>query len=249
MEDIILELYFAEAASYTGNLSEIEEQCERLAKDHGLILLQFEKEKLPAGKTKQIESEIRGLIPQERGTIVTSRGFFLPLSNSKNLNLGNTPVLLVKSERKLVYVFPCLLGERYFGILEGLKLLSSSLPELPPLEGEMEDTLIDHVLQENSRYEKELTFLGSEVETSAGRADLVFIDAQGRHLIVEVEREANDNALGQVLRLCAAYEKKFHMPREKVRAAIACARIHEFIVEAAKRAGVEIWAVPKRNHS
>ncbi len=243
--DIILELYFDKAALYMETKWEIENQCRTLQTRHNLTFLEFEKLELSCGRTKQIENEIRNLLPQERGTIVTTRGFLLPLSNSKNLNLSNTPVLLVKSKGRLAYVFPCLLGERYFSILDGLNRLAFTLPELPKLEGEMEEALIERVLGESSKFEKALLLEGREIETSAGKADLIFLDASGRHVIVEVEREATDSSLGQVLRLCAAYQKKFNLSREKLRAAIACTRVHEFVNDAAKLADVEIWMIPR----
>ena len=63
-------------------------------------------------------------------------------------------------------------------------------------------------------------------------------------MIIEVEREGTDAAVGQILRLCAAYERKNDLEKERVRAVIACTRIHDFVFEAAKRAGIEIWSVP-----
>jgi hypothetical protein len=241
---VFLELYFDKDASYKEDLSEIRRSCKSLEKDHKISsFLQFQKSDLEPKKVKVVEDDIRGLIPQERGSIVTTRGFMLPLSNSKNLNLSNTPVLLAKSKERLVYVFPCLIGETYFGVLRGIEYLKANLPSLPPISGQMEDEITERVLRDIERFEKGLALVGRELETSAGLADLVFADTQDRRLIVEVEREADEHALGQVLRLSAAYEKKFGLTRDRVRAMIACVRIHEFIRDAAERAGVEIWVV------
>jgi endonuclease len=204
---------------------------------------QIEEGSLSSIKMKYVVDQIRGLSPQERGSIVTSRGFILPLSNSKNLNLKNTPILLIKSKTRLAYVFPCLVGETYFTILKGLDHLLVNLPDLPPLAGQMEETITEHVLNTIDRFEKGLSLLGREIDTLAGKADLVFLDSRGKHLIVEIEREATDDALGQILRLCASYEKKFNLSTDNVRGVIACLRIHEFVREAARRAGVEIWLV------
>ncbi|MDH2900336.1 MAG: endonuclease NucS [archaeon] len=241
MDDLILELYFDQAASYREDLVDIRNRCNNLQKDHNATFLQIERGGLSSVRTRLVENAIRGLIPQERGSIVTSRGFLLPLSNSKNLNLTNTPVLLVKSKEKLFYVFPCLIGETYFSVTGGLVHLLLNLPALPPLIGQMEETVSDRVLNDIDSFEKGLRLEGRDVDTSAGTADLVFLDYRGKHVVVEIEREATDNALGQILRLCAAYEKKFGLARDDVRAVIACLRIHEYIREASKRAGVEIW--------
>lgn len=240
MDDLILELYFDKNASYKEDLADIKNRCKNLQKDRNASFDQIERGSLSSVRTRLVENDIRGLIPQERGSIVTSRGFLLPLSNTKNLNLTNTPVLLVKSKEKLFYVFPCLIGETYFSVTRGLDHLHLN-PALPPLIGQMEEAISDRVLKDIDSFEKGLRLRGRDVDTSAGTADLVFLDDRGKHLVVEIEREATDNALGQILRLCAAYEKKFGLPGDNVRAVIACVRIHEFIREAAKRAGVEIW--------
>ena len=240
MDDLILELYFDKAASYREDLVDIRNRCNKLQNDRNATFVQIERGSLSSFRTRLVENVIRGLIPQERGSIVTSRGFLLPLSNSKSLNLTNTPVLLVKSKEKLFYVFPCLIGETYFSVTRGLDHLHLN-PALPPLIGQMEEAISERVLNDIDSFEKGLRLRGREVDTSAGTADLVFLDDRGKHVVVEIEREATDNALGQILRLCAAYEKKFGLARDDVRAVIACVRIHEFIREAAKRAGVEIW--------
>ncbi len=158
-------------------------------------------------------------------------------------------MVLVRQEGKLVYVFPCLLGERYYGVLDGLSHARAHMPDLPPLQGEMEDAIVEWLLKNYAIYEKDLELKGQEVDTSAGTVDLLFMDREGSHLLVEVERQATDHALGQILRLCAGYEKKCNLPRERVRGIIACARIHEFVLQAAKRAGVEIWTVTTHIHS
>jgi hypothetical protein len=245
LNEITLELYYDKSSTYREDLSMIRELCYKLESNYKVTIHQIEKSTLSGSMVEAVENEIRGLIPQQRGSIVTSRGFLLPLSNSKHLNLGNTPVLLVKSKGKLVYVFPCLLGDRYYNVAKGIEHVESTMPRLPPLSGLMEESLIFRVLANVATHRQDLTLLGKELETSAGRADLVFLDKERSHIIVEVEREATDCALGQVLRLCAAYERKAGLPRQRVKAVLACERIHEFVRRAADRAVVEVWSIPK----
>ena len=66
-------------------------------------------------------------------------------------------------------------------------------------------------------------------------------DATGAILIVEVEREATDAAIGQILRLSAGYEKSHGLPPDSVRSSIACFRINDNVVAAANRAKIEVW--------
>jgi hypothetical protein len=249
LEEISLELYYDQSAAYKEDINKIRESCYDFERDRKVSFRQAERHSLSAGRIQTIEDEIRGLIPQERGSIVTSHGFLLPLSNSKKLNLGNTPVLLVKFKGKLVYVFPCLLGDSYYNLTRGINHLKTNLPNLPSLAGFTEDMLVEQILNKLEMFEQGLTLIGRELETSAGKADLVLLDKQRRHVIVEVEREASDSSLGQILRLCSAYERKFGLPTEKIRAVVACDRIHEFVREAASRAGIEIWVIPKKRES
>jgi hypothetical protein len=242
--NIHMELYYdKDATAYKDFLSSVQSECLDISHKLGIVFEQFENHSMRNSQRAEVVSQIREVIPQERGSIVTSRNAMLPLSKSKNLNLGNTPVLLVKSKKKIVYVFPCRIGEKYYDIMSGLSHLKTNLPNLIPLEGEMEGTILERIKKSSDILEKDLTLIGEEQDTITGKADLVFLDSQKRHLIVEVEREATDKALGQILRLGAGYEEKNKLSRDQVRIGIACARINRFVYTGAKRAGIEIWKV------
>ncbi len=239
----LLLFYDKDAPAYRDVLPSMITQCVDLRVKLGIGFDEFDSKTMSNAQRAEVINEIREIIPQGRGSIVTSRGSMLPLSKSKNLNLGNTPILLVNSKRKPIYVFPCRVGETYYDIPLGLSHLRKNLPSLPQLNGEMEESIAKRV-KESPRIEEEgLKLLGEEVDTLTGKADLVFLDKKGKHLIIEVEREATDAALGQVLRHGAGYEEKSHLTREDVRVAIACTRIHKFVETAAKWAGIEIWKV------
>lgn len=105
----------------------------------------------------------------------------------------------------------------------------------------MEDEIKERLLGNLDSYEKGLVRKDEEVESGAGLVDIVLLDEKGKHVLVEIEREASDAALGQILRLCAAYQKKHAIPQNLVRGIIVCSRSHEFVEDAAKRAGIEIW--------
>jgi endonuclease len=238
-----LELFYDREKNYSGDLNALIHQCIELQHKHRVRFEQFEAKDLRRGQTEQILSDIRGIIPQERGSIVTSRGSMLPLSKSKKLNLGNTPVLLVKSRKKPVYVFPCRVGETYYDIPSGIKHLKENLPKLVPLSGEMEAALTERIKESPDILESGLTLLGEEVAVPSGKADLLFKDALDRRLIVEVEREATDDALGQILRLGAGYEEMTKLPRSMVRIGIACSRASKSISAAADRGDIKIWKI------
>jgi hypothetical protein len=191
--------------------------------------------------------DIRRIKPQSRGSVVASGGMTMPISGSKKLNLQNTPVILVKEsngsevDSKPVYVFPCKVGERYYGITDGISFLKETLPHLVDLPGEMEETIANILRAVPEKLEPGLVFRSAEDFLSTGKTDLVFNDASGSILIVEVERKATDSAIGQILRLCAGYESDNHLQPQSVRCGIACFRINDGVLAAANRAKIEVW--------
>jgi len=208
----------------------------------GIRVTKLEKSSLSSPQMERVVDEIRQIKPQSRGSVVASGGRFLPISGSKKLNLLNTAVLLVRKidgKTSPVYVFPCKVGERYYGVLEGILFVSTSYPNLGELPGEMEESLVNLLKNDPSKLEEGLTLRSSDDTLRTGKTDLVFSDVRSQTLLIEVEREATDSAIGQVLRLAAGYEMDHGS--EKVRCGIACFRINDNVLMAANRAGIEVW--------
>ena len=189
----------------------------------------------------QVIDEIRSIKPQSRGAVVASGGSALPISGSKKLNLQNTPVMLAREGKRPVYVFPCKIGERYYSIESGIAFLKRNLPNLVTLEGEMEDMLASQISIAPHKLEDGLVLDNQEVDTPTGKTDLVLKDRSGKTLVMEVEREATDSSVGQILRLSAGFERDQKMPLNSVRAGIACYRMNENVLSACRRANIEVW--------
>lgn len=188
-----------------------------------------------------IVEEIRMMKPQIRGSVVAKGGNSLPISGSKKLNLQNTPIVLVREKRKPVYVFPCKIGERYYSAMNGIAFLRENLPNRAELKGEMEDTLVHLILTDPEKLEEGLRIDDFEHETPTGTTDIVLKDATGRFLVIEVEREATDSTVGQILRLSAGFEKHQGVHLNSVRAGVACYRIPPNVLSACERAHIEVW--------
>jgi hypothetical protein len=208
-----------------------------------------ERKSLSGPQIEKAVDDIRRIKPQSRGSVVASGGKTMPISGSKKLNLQNTPVILVKetngseADSKPVYVFPCKVGERYYRVTDGISFLKETLPHLLDLPGEMEETIASILRTSPDKLESGLVFRSAEDQISTGKTDLVFNDSRGSILIVEVEREATDSAIGQILRLSAGYEKDKHLEPHTVRSSIACFRINDNVLAAANRARIEVWKV------
>jgi hypothetical protein len=195
----------------------------------------------------KVVDEIRMIKPQWRGAVVASGGSALPISGSKKLNLQNTPVIVVRDEREPVYVFPCKIGERYYSIEDGIEFLRQNLPNIAKLEGEMEDTLLDLISVAPHRLEEGLALNTQELDTPMGKTDLVLRDSRGNTLVIEVEREASDSSVGQILRLSAGFEEHRMMQPNSIRSGIVCYRINDNVLAACGRAGIEVWKYDPRS--
>jgi hypothetical protein len=204
----------------------------------GAVIERIERSSLSEEKESALIDEIRKIKPQLRGSVVTSGRNMLPLSRSKKLNFLNTPIVLVGKENEgNVYVFPCAIGEEYYNISKGLSFVKAHLAELPELPGISEESITKRIVDDPSMLEEGLRWIGEEEKVSTGVCDIVFEDKSGKILLVEVERELSDQAIGQVLRLAAGYEKDHNTT---VRAAIVCLRRENL---GAKRAGIEVWVL------
>jgi hypothetical protein len=245
---IEVNLYYDESVNYAKTpLDQILRALDELNRAKGQLgvsISKLERKVLSERKLKKIEDDIRSIKPQARGSVVTSGGYHLPLSGTKKLNLNNTPILLVRNGSGPLYVFPCKSGEIYYDVMGGIKFLHDNLPNLIDLPSGTEESVTSVILRRTELLEEGLSLVSSEIETSRGRGDLLFKDKNGRLLLVEVEREAHDQSVGQILRLCAGYESQHGLELGTIRAAIACIRINDNVLAAAKRAGIEVWKIP-----
>lgn len=236
---IEITVYFDKSQNYSGlHFSEILSDLANLGSDQVRTKL-VAKENLP--NEDVIVDEIRQIKPQARGSVVSSGGNVLPISGSKKLNLQNTPVIIVKDKRKPKYVFPCRVGEKYYSVENGLSFLKQNLPNLIELEGVMEDSLVSVVSDAPQRLEEGLILEDLELNTPTGETDLVMKDKNGQFLVLEVEREASDSSVGQILRLAAGFENHRKLSRALVRAGIVCYRINPNVLAACTRANIEVW--------
>jgi len=182
---------------------------------------------------------LRHLPSQKRGQIVTKRNCILPLSGKKNLNLGNIPILLVEKNDSLIDVFPKSAQDECISVRDGLIQMLEQGPhdaiDIPSVENLARSRLI----VDSKLIEQGLSFEGKEVEVPAGFIDLLFRDALGRLLVVEMKREGNDATIGQIIRLTASLGQAEKVESTKLRMMIICSRMNRHVEQAAKFADVE----------
>jgi len=192
---------------------------------------------------QRIGSDIRSILPQIRGKIVSSRNHILPLSRKKNLNLKNTPILLLYKEETPVNVFPHLLGMTYYKIDDFLDTILKYGPaDYIYIKGILEDPLQKILSEFPSILEEGMAFIDFNVELENGEIDLLFKDKDGKFVIVELETFAKDISVTQVCRFASDFPKKFSDEKDP-RKAIVCLDFTKNILKACKGAGVELYKV------
>ncbi|MEM3527424.1 MAG: endonuclease NucS [Candidatus Bathyarchaeia archaeon] len=207
----------------------------------------FDGENLTAEEVEDLRSKIRNIPPQVRGRIVTSRNYLLPLSRSKELNLLNTPIVLLERDSKPVDVYPHLLGARYRGVEDSLNsILRYGPDQYLEARGIIEDPLIRIISDCPEAIEEGLTLLEVNVGTPTGVIDVLLRDRSGRVVVVEVETMARDRSAAQVCRLAAGYSSSSSIPIENVRKMIVCLRYDGGLRETCRGSGVELYRLDFR---
>src|SRR5438132_12553537 len=123
MSEFRLTLYQKPDSNYASTLLELSQLLESMKAKYGTDLRIISTEQLTAESDRELKTSLRDLPPQKRGDIVTSRGNMLPLSAKKNLNLKNTPILLVEKNGIPIDVFPKRIEDQYTDVSEGLVIM------------------------------------------------------------------------------------------------------------------------------
>jgi len=237
-----LELYFKPGARYESDLDGIRELVREVEKKWNIPCQEFDISLLSSDEQAGLADDIRSILPQVRGRIVSSRGKALPLSGSKLLNLENTPIVLLRENKRAVDVFPHLLGTTYYDVVSAVeKILALGPSEYFRSRGLLEDPIVKILADAPELIEKGMSFVGSDVELTDGSVDLILRDREGTDVVIEVETRASDQAVGQVLRLARSYASQ--ASRSRVRKAIVCVLFDAGILLACKEAEIELFRV------
>lgn len=242
-----LSLYYNSKAIYSKEIPKIKNLLEKISEKWKISTEIIEIEKISNQDSDQIKMELRNIQPQVRGRIVTAKGMILPLSKGKNLNLENTPILGVLSEGKFVDVYPHLLGTHYYDIKTFLKdFFISGEKNYFHSKGLLEEPIVK-ILSENPLLLGEgMIHIGTEIDVDQGKPDIIFKDVNDKIVIIEVETDADDFAVGQVCRGAAGYAEKFGLETNDIRKVIVYQSAKSTLKAAALSAGVELYKLELR---
>lgn len=192
-------------------------------------------------KEKLIE-EFR-LISRKNAIGVVSKGNgSLPISRKKKI--GNMGILLQFEDGVLKNIYPHEKNKKRMDIKSHLNVLikSDSINDILDQESITEQDISRMITTFPELLENGLEFIETEVEVESGRIDVVFKNKNDEHLLIEIEIEVEDSAIGQVQRF-AKYSEKYGIPRNKIRLGFVCAEISDNILNACKDASIEVYTL------
>ncbi len=243
----ILTLYHKSKAPYIEEISHLKNILEKIHNKWEVPIKIIEAEKMSIQDSDKLKMEFRNIQPQVRGRIVTSKGMMLPLSKGKNLNLENTPILTVQSEGKVADVYPHLLGTHYFDIKTFLEnMLKSGAKYYFHSKGLLEEPIVKILSENPSLLGNGMKHIDSEVDVGTGKPDIIFKDKNGKTVIIEIETNADDFAIGQVSRGAAGYAMKYGIDSKDIRKVIVYQSAKNNIKAAALSAGIELYKLELR---
>ena len=244
VKDYSFKLFYERESCYVDQMAIFFKLLDEVKEKWGISFSSVEADSLETLDVEKFKREIRSVLPQVRGKIVSSKGFILPLSRGKNPNFKNTPVLIFYRNSIPVNVFPHLLGTAYFDIEDSVRgILKFGPREYLESKGLLEDPVVKIVSNHPSILESGMRFVDTNVETEAGEIDLLLKDDKEQKVVVEVETKANDFAVGQVCRLATGYAEKMNIPLEHVRRVIVCVVYEENVKKTCKGADVELFQI------
>jgi hypothetical protein len=241
-----LVLYYDIKSAYSDKISELIQLLHSIKTRHAIEFEEISR----SGMTSESEGNLKNTLyklqlhPEGRGEIVTKRGDMLPLTKRKNLNLANTPILLIEENGKLIDVLPKRIQGHFTSVHVGLGEILENGPQLRKAAPSAESLAVSRVIKDPRIIEDGLEIIGQEVDVPAGKVDLLAKDRNHKFLLVEFEREASDGSVGQIIRLSASFAKQNKVSHGVVRKMIVCGRAYDHHREGAESVDIEVRIFP-----
>ncbi len=224
-------------------VKEIEDMLYAVRDRYNIPFEIIEIETLSEDEKRSLLESIREISRKNGFRVVSGGSGPLPISGSKKLSA--TGILLEFKNGRPYSVYPHEKNRKRIECTHRLNSLLQvdNISELKDEDSISEDDISRIITSFPRLIEDGLVFGDTEVEVNGGRIDAVFIDREGRHLLVEIELEAKDNAIGQVSRFKKPYSGKMSLPETMIRLAIVCAKIGRSRLEACKSADIEVYKI------
>ena len=210
---------------------------------------------LSSSEEEDLKDEIRIAAGRWKFKVVTKGGGALVISGSKKLNYQHGPILVIRTNKKIIEVFPR--GDpgskesRWTAIdfLQTFLKENKAITEVFKGQTFSEEDLRNLIKGTPGIIETGLTYSDVEVEIDSSRIDLVLIDKKQNHLLLEFKLNATDQTIGQVTRYnLDLYSEKFHVPKDKIRRGIVTLSVTGQIKEACKTQQIELYVIRATNY-
>jgi len=215
---------------------------ETLKEKHDIGYMTIDLEKLSDDEKEELTESIRLISRKNAVGVVSKGGGALPISRNKNI--GKIGILIQIEDDKPRNVYPHEVNKKRIDITSHLETMigADDVSHVTDQESISEEDISHMISTFPELIEEGLKFMDTEVEISGGRIDAVFRSKSDEHLLIEIEIEARDNAIGQVQRFIT-YAEKYGIPRDRIRLGIVCAKISESRLNACIGAGVEVYTL------
>lgn len=203
---------------------------------------------------KKLKREISAAAGPGKFKIVSGGGAALAISKSKKLNFKQGAILVILYGDEIIRVCPYgeqgVKGSRISPFEFLSEILNSQTDVFADLDEKSftEQHLRNLIIRKPSILGEELEYLEVEVDLISARADLVLIDRNKNHILLEVKPEADDKTMGQVLRYDIKYYAKLkNISPKKVRRGIVTLGYTGQIVKACKENKIELFILKFEN--
>ena len=187
---------------------------------------------LTPSEEDRLLNDVRTPPPQTRGQVKSGRGRTLPITHSGRLS-RDIPILILYDGSKPTNVFPNDLQ----GVTRDLNMAFET-PRWTETLG-IEANIAAILLSKPELLGSKLELVDREFDTGSGVVDLLFVDPEGVHVIVELKETADQETVGQVLKQSNGMKGKLGV--STMRKAIVALRTSGKVVEACNAAGIELY--------
>ena len=251
-KDILYELYAIPGITPDIETNESKMLLEQLKKNKGLSY------KIISSITDLGNEKLRGEMAyaSQRGKfrIVSKGGAALAISGKKKINHQHGPILIIRKSGLIIDIYPKgkqgLKGSRISTIsflkqaIDSETLLVEDIDDLSFTEQHLRNLIINlpRLIEDG------LVFHKVEVSIESAIIDLVMIDKQGNHLLLEFKLNTKDSTIGQITRYnFDSYAELYDLPKEKIRKGIVTLSVTGQLEEACKTNNIELYIIKSEN--
>ncbi|MHA1124694.1 MAG: endonuclease NucS domain-containing protein [Candidatus Heimdallarchaeota archaeon] len=251
-KDILYELYNIPNVTPEEETGESKLLLEQLRETKGLTFTIISS--ITELDTKKLLGEIAFASQRGKFKVVSKGGAALAISGKKKLNHIHGPILIIRKEGIIIDVYPKgkqgLKGSRISTLtflkqaIESDGLLVEDIDDLSFTEQHLRNLIINQPML----LEDGLKFHKVEVSIDSAIIDLVMIDKDDNHLLLEFKLSTKDRTIGQITRYnFDSYSQLYDLPKDKIRKGIVTLSVTGQLLDACKTNNIELYIIKSEN--